>query len=311
MHEEFFSAARNQTNLSDDIVDQPISVVIVPFSNQNTTNTVVITGLSVAIITLISGSQMFYSVQNVNFNDLCTLVRHRASLRSDNATPTLYFDVSWLARKLSTPSNDVISSLVHLASKFIGDGIKVVLCFDNTAHCHHSKKATIVRNVKAEQARVDCVLLHTDMMTMFNEMKDESTSDEEKKILQDKMIEIEKKILRLKKIVHERLRFSDLYDKLIEAASQLMHKHPNLLTYVEAKTQADTVICYESVNGCCDGAISNDGDFIMVGGEKMLLIKDFKINRRGNKLGTAGNFHISSSHFNDLKSVWVDILKKK
>ena len=41
------------------------------------------------------------------------------------------------------------------------------------------------------------------------------------------------------------------------------------------------------------------------------MIKDFKINQRGNKLGTAVNFHISTSHFNVLKSVWVDVLKKE
>ena len=87
--------------------------------------------------------------------------------------------------------------------------------------------------------------------------------------LRDSMT-VKKKILRLEKIVHERLRFTDLYDKLTDAASQLMHKHPDLLNYIESKTQADYVICYESVNGCCDGAISNDGDFIMVGGEKCL-----------------------------------------
>ena len=184
---------------------------------------------------------MFYSVQKVTFSDLCTVIQHRASLCSNDATPTLYFDVSWLARKLSTPTNDGVSSIVHLAGQFIAERIRVVFCFDNITHCHHSKKVTIIQNVKAKQARVDCVLLRADIMRMFNNMKDTSRSDEEKKKIQEKMTNTEKMILKLEKVVHEQLRFRDLYDKLTEAASLLVDKHPNFIEFVEAKTQADTI----------------------------------------------------------------------
>ena len=42
---------------------------------------------------------------------------------------------------------------------------------------------------------------------------------------------------------------------------------------VEAKTQADSVIMYEVVNGLCDAPLSNDGDFAMLGGKKCLQIR--------------------------------------
>ena len=63
------------------------------------------------------------------------------------------------------------------------------------------------------------------------------------------MTNTEKMILKLEKVVHKQLRFRDLYDKLTDAASLLVDKYPNLLEFMEAKTQADTVICYECVNG--------------------------------------------------------------
>ena len=262
-------------------------------------------------MTLVSGSQMFYSIENVTFSELCTIIRHRGAVRSENATPTLYFDVSWLARKLSTASNDGVKSIIHLAEKFIVEGIKVVLCFDNISHRHHSKKATVIRNVKAEQARVDCILLRTELMRLFHQLNESSRSDEEKRIIKEKMNTTEKKIHKLEKTVRERLRFVDLYENVTDLARRIILKHPHHLTIVEAKTQADTVICYENVNGDCDAAISNDGDFIMVAGKHMLLVKDFHIDRRGGKLGELGKFWISSSHFSVLKSSWVDLLKKR
>ena len=75
-------------------------------------------------------------------------------------------------------------------------------------------------------------------------MKHASRFDEEKKKIQEKMTNTEKMILKLEKVVHKQLRFRDLYDKLTDAASLLVDKHPNLLEFVEAKTQADTVIFY-------------------------------------------------------------------
>ena len=96
-------------------------------------------------MTLVSGAQMFYSVKNVGFCDLCTILRQRAASRGPSAKATVYLDVSWMARKLSTASNNPVDPIIDICSKFISEEIKVVLCLDNRHHRHHSKKATIIR----------------------------------------------------------------------------------------------------------------------------------------------------------------------
>ena len=88
---------------------------------------------------------MFYSIEGVEFSDICSILRIRAASRDPTDRPTVYLDVSWLARKLSTPNYDGVSSIIHLANQFVSAGIRSVLCFDNREYRHHSKKATVLK----------------------------------------------------------------------------------------------------------------------------------------------------------------------
>ena len=56
-----------------------------------------------------------------------------------------------------------------------------------------------------------------------------------------------------------------------------------MLSYIETQTQADTVIAFQSVNGNCNAAISNDGDFIVAGGKHILPVLNFHFHKLGIK----------------------------
>ena len=133
------------------------------------------------------GSKLFYSIKDVSFPDLATIVRNRCSERvADDetiCTPTVYFDVSWLARELSTktslcPVDDIIS----LASQFAKENISVVLTNDNSTYRHHSKRATICRDQKAEIARIDTTFLKK-MVSMVDDLRSPNITQEELTII--------------------------------------------------------------------------------------------------------------------------------
>ena len=122
-----------------------------------------------------SGYQMLYTLNKVSFSDLCTILRHRASERSVANTPdsnectipTVYFDVSWLQRKMCTKtSNGSCQDILSLALQFVKEGIKVVLACDNRNHRHHSKKATIQRDQQCEQYRIDVICLKKKLLEL-------------------------------------------------------------------------------------------------------------------------------------------------
>ena len=82
-------------------------------------------------MTLVSGSKMMYIFQKLSFENLCTILRYRASLRGKGSVPTVYFDVSWLGRKLSTASSTSVPYIFDIAVQFVDAGINLVLALDN------------------------------------------------------------------------------------------------------------------------------------------------------------------------------------
>ena len=112
-------------------------------------------------------------------------------------------------------------------------------------------------------------------------------------------------------IIESRLHYSNVIDDLIYGLQNVPTIcNPNLISVIEAKTQADHVITYQSKYGNCDGALADDGDFIMMGGEDMLLIKKFSFDKRGQNKSRPTNFTLASSHLSPLKDSWCTILKK-
>ena len=75
-----------------------------------------------------------------------------------------------------------------------------------------------------------------------------------------------------------------------------------------AKTQADSVICFDAVHKKIDAAVANDTDFCVVGGQDMLLVKDFSFGR-GKKGPSLENIMLASGMLSVLKDAMLDCLK--
>jgi hypothetical protein len=77
---------------------------------------------------------------------------------------------------------------------------------------------------------------------------------------------------------------SALSDKIDVVSAQMSKlnntlKHCNNATihFIQARTQADCVICYWLVRHDIQAAIANDSDFILVARQSMMLFKDWTI----------------------------------
>ena len=90
---------------------------------------------------------------------IATILRHRSHKREPGSIPTVYFDVSLLARKLPTNSDNCVEHIINLAKQFSEADIQTILVMDNREYRHHSKKATIMRNTQAEKSRIDSFML--------------------------------------------------------------------------------------------------------------------------------------------------------
>ena len=247
------------------------------------------TSTSLVKMTFKNGSQLFYSINNVSLDDLCTIVQHRANVRKEEnnlieVTPTVYFDTSLLARKLSTPAcPNSTEHILAFAKAFTHKNIHVVLAFDNRVHRHHSKKATIIRHQECEQARIDAIYLRKKLIQQNKLLRDPTHPPEQINTISNNIKEIQKKIHTKETLSQSREHYENLLDdieQLLLLESDIVQERIRL---AEAKTQADYVIVYESLNGDCDAAVSRDGDFIVLGGEKLLLVSNFNFNKSSKK----------------------------
>ena len=199
---------------------------------------------------------------------------------------------------------------MRLALYFLEESIKVVLVLDNHQHRHHSKKSTITRDNNAEIARIDCIAIRKKIMQKVHQLKSIPFHDNTRDILEKELSTLQKNLDRKEKIVTDRLRYKTFFEDVSDASKELTQQYPSLFRVVEAVTQADCVICYEANKGDCDGSIASDGDFVVNSGRNMLLIKDFKMNKRTCKKIVPANFTIASSHLDVISHAVVNVLNK-
>ena len=143
-------------------------------------------------MTLVSGEKMIYRCEKLSFSEIATIIRHRSNARQPGSIPTVYFDVSWLARKLHSNSDNGSEHIINLAKQFSEADINIVLVMDNRGYRHHSKKSTIIRNAKAEQSRIDSFMLRKELMAKVEQMRSPDTLISEVSILTEEMRCIEK-----------------------------------------------------------------------------------------------------------------------
>ena len=252
---------------------------------------------------------MFYHASGLSFDELCIVLRSRASIRSSQAT--IHFDCSWLARKLNSNTSSPVPSILTIARQFCHAGVAVVLVLDNRSYRHHSKKASIVRDRKAEQSRIDAIILKQKLMIKIQQSRDTSLTTDIRFTLHKEIDDLDKLVKKKEKDALDRAQYKSFFEDFNDAALHDMQLFPSLLSILEAVTQADSVIAYETNRNNSDGSLANDGDFIMNCGEKMLLIKDFKFARRGANRDKCSIFDIASSHYSVLKNCIVGCLNKE
>jgi hypothetical protein len=66
------------------------------------------------------------------------------------------------------------------------------------------------------------------------------------------------------------------------------NRHVPSVSFIQAKTQADCVICHMAVRNQIQAAVANDCDFVVVAGKSMLLITDFTMPRSAKAMSSTG-----------------------
>ena len=183
-----------------------------------------------------------YTVGGVTIDDVCTMLRHRALAR--NVKPSLHMDCNFLARKLSTDASDPTDSILKLCQSFISRGIVVFVVMDNRVRRHHSKKATIVRNREAEQARVESVHLKGALMRNICRIRDTSLSTEEINETKTKIEFLETVIKKKENVVKKRDRYTNFFEEIEDEIHPLLSENPDnlfLLNYAHRRIQQSSM----------------------------------------------------------------------
>ena len=138
---------------------------------------------------------------------------------------------------MSTDASDPTDSILKLCQSFISRGIVVFVVMDNRVRRHHSKKATIVRNREAEQARVESVHLKGALMRNICRIRDTSLSTEEINETKTKIEFLETVIKKKENVVKNRDRYTNFFEEMEDAIHPLLSENPDKLFFIEAHRQ--------------------------------------------------------------------------
>jgi hypothetical protein len=142
-------------------------------------------------ITIGSQPQMLHTVGSVSIDDLVTILRHRASERGGTSTvPTTILDANWLARKCSQRKKGGSKAKRILARQY---NVKIIA--DGDDKHHHSKKATIDRVAKREQAKLDAlVAIRRKLLDFVEQTRSQGATRDELTKLKKTILTLEKKV---------------------------------------------------------------------------------------------------------------------
>ena len=113
--------------------------------------------------------------------------------------------------------------------------------------------------------------MRTKLIRKLHQTKEPNLSSNFMDVLLTGMVTLKKTILKNEKIIKDRLRYKNFFDKVRDALDVTTNAAESKVRIIEATNQMDLVICYESNNNCCHAALSLDGDFIVNSGKKMLI----------------------------------------
>ncbi len=162
-----------------------------------------------------------------------------------------------------------------LATHFLSHGVKLTIVDDGPSR-HHSKKATILRDGICKQARIlDCILLHAELLKLVQQSRNPHITQADSIKIATEIKSLEKRVATKENLIRNRVAESK-YRQYLEEGIDERREERKLkeefaeIEYIQARTQADAVICYHAINNLIDGAIANDSDFAVVAGRKVL-----------------------------------------
>jgi hypothetical protein len=255
-----------------------------------------------------NGSQMLHQATVGSLAELSTILYHHCQLCGAK-TPTIDVDDQWLCRKFSMLMHGPIPGILTFATQFLSIGVKVTIV-DDGPYRHHSKKATIQHDALYKQARIESILMCTNLLKRVQQSRSlDITQTESSKLLAERK-KLEKTVTSKENLIRSHVPESDFCLCLEEGINQLqeewlVQKRMAEIEYVQARTQADAVICYHALNNMIDGAIANDSKFAVVAGGKMLQI-DWKGGASKKKIQ---GIHISSPHRSVINECMIKTLK--
>ena len=119
------------------------------------------------------GSSFLFRIENASISDVVGALR----ILKQTVTPVVYVDCNWVAHYLGKSNGCYVSKTVDTLYILAHAGFKVVPVVDG-AKRHHSKVASITRNLERELNQIDVLKLCTKALSLNGKLKN-ATSEEE------------------------------------------------------------------------------------------------------------------------------------
>ena len=117
-----------------------------------------------------NGSKMLHSVADLSFDEVATILRHRANKQTAERPPAIAHDSNWLARKLGSSKAGPVPNIMELVKAFSSKGVDNYVVVDGPCR-HHSKKETIKRDAKIERAKIDVIVLRKKLLDLVEKSR--------------------------------------------------------------------------------------------------------------------------------------------
>jgi hypothetical protein len=224
-----------------------------------------------------SGSNVLYTMFDVRLPHLFMIAVDRAK-RHSRQDPVIVVDFSWLCFKCGGDTDTPPTAFRKVAANLLllldtGFVVHVVL---DPPHRHHSKKATVARNVAAHRATIGAIKAKSEILSLTKSIRDNLWDTvEERTELENRLKDLERAANKYERISRGRLSagFVTTMECLL---FELCDKTTNLSCSV-APYQADAKICYMCMGGKADLVFGNDSDFAFVIGPGCVQMTEMRL----------------------------------
>jgi hypothetical protein len=245
----------------------------------------------------VKGSQDNTTVlSRIKFPTLLQLLQHHHRNNRNNnnehhvwyTSPTIDFDVSWMAQKHPGTVIDRAEKIKEIASLLANNNINVVIVCDAEWR-HHSKRASTMRQSTHYKNKV-----YLKKMQLMKVTKDKLRCRDTNELLALSNKEAKLAEYITKSEAPEQKSNIDtgdyFYDALCDVVqlendnnASLKRNNPTITRGFISEFQADAALAHWAINKLSDVTVSADSDLAVLVGPSCCLVKDYKYNSRQNK----------------------------